>query len=311
MEEQILRADILIIGGGTAGLTASIYAARAGRKTLVLEAQACGGQIINTERIDNYPGLPGISGYDFSETLKKQAEGPGVDIRLERVRTVERSGSSWLAVTRRHRYEAKAVILASGVVNRHLGIAREQELTGSGISYCAVCDGAFYRQMDVAVVGGGNTALEDADYLSRLCRKVYLIHRRDQFRGDAAAVQQLEMKDNVEFVMNSTVTGIDGSTRLEGVEVTDKITGKVRRLSVDGLFVAIGQVPQNDAFADLVDLDDAGYIITGEDGRTRTPGIFAAGDCRRKNVRQLTTAASDGAVAALAADAYIREISGS
>lgn len=309
MEEQNTQVDILIIGGGTAGLTASIYAARAGRKSIVLEAQACGGQIVNTERIDNYPGLPGISGFEYAEKLKTQASDLGVDIRLERVRSLERNGNRWIAVTRRHCYDAAAVIIAAGAVNRHLGIPREVELTGSGISYCAVCDGSFFKGKDVAVSGGGNTALEDADYLSRICHKVYLIHRRDQFRGDAANVDKLEMRDNVEFVLNSNVTGLIGSPKLTGVEVTDKVTGQKRTLDVSGLFVAIGQVPQNDAFADLVDLDEGGYIIAGEDCKTKAPGIFAAGDCRAKSVRQLTTAASDGAVAALAADAYISNLS--
>ena len=305
MEEQNIQADILIIGGGTAGLTASIYAERAGRKAIVLEAQACGGQIVNTERIDNYPGLPGISGFDYSQKLQAQATELGAEIRLERVRSLEREGCRWIGVTRRHRYEAKAVIIAAGAVNRHLGIARENELTGSGVSYCAVCDGSFFKGKDVAVSGGGNTALEDADYLSRICHKVYLIHRRDQFRGDAANVEKLQMCDNVEFVLNCNVTELLGSPRLTGVQVTDKVTGEKRTLEVSGLFVAIGQVPQNDAFADLVDLDEGGYIIAGEDCRTKAPGIFAAGDCRTKSVRQLATAASDGAVAALAADAYI------
>ena len=301
MEEQNIQTDILIIGGGTAGLTASIYAERAGRKAIVLEAQACGGQIVNTERIDNYPGLPGISGFDYSQKLQAQATELGADIRLERVRSLEREGCRWIGVTRRHRYEAKAVIIAAGAVNRHLGIARENELTGSGVSYCATCDGMFFRGKDVVVAGGGNTALEDAAFLANYCSRVYLVHRRDEFRGAKETADKLAAMENVEFVLNSRVTKILGDEKVEGVEVTDKNTGAVRTIPAAALFVAIGQMPDNGAFSGLVELSEGGYIEAGEDCHTKTAGIYTAGDCRTKTVRQLTTAAADGAVAALAA----------
>ena len=202
-------------------------------------------------------------------------------------------------------YSCKAIIIATGAKNRPLGLDREAELVGGGVSYCATCDGAFYKKRPVAVNGGGNTALEDALFLSNYCSKVYLIHRRDTFRGEVKQVEQLKAKDNIEFVLNSTVTALLGEDQVEGIEVTDKITGEKRTLQVDGLFIAIGQMPENAVFAPLIELDTAGYVVAGEDCKTNVEGIYAAGDCRTKTVRQLTTAAADGAVAALAACAYI------
>ncbi|MEE8885161.1 MAG: FAD-dependent oxidoreductase [Eubacteriales bacterium] len=307
MEQDITASyDIIIVGGGIAGLTAAIYAARAGDKTLVLEAKTCGGQIVVSPEVGNYPGIEKISGFELAQALQKQATDLGAEIKLERVRSIE-NGVEKIAVTRRHRYAAKAVVLATGAVNRPLGLNRENELTGSGVSYCAVCDGAFFKGQDVAVNGGGNTALDDAEYLAGICNKVYLIHRRNEFRGNVATADRLRTKENVEFVLNSNVTALEGSPKLTGVEVTDKITGQKRVLPVSALFIAIGQIPQNDAFADIADLTEAGWFASGEDCRTKTAGIFVAGDCRNKKVRQLTTAASDGAIAALAAHEYIRD----
>ena len=297
--------DIIIVGGGTAGLTAAIYALRAGKSAAVIEGTALGGQIINTPEIENYPGIASISGFDFAMGLADQAKALGAEVISARVDRVEKNGDAFEVTAGGEKYEARAVILATGAKNRPLGIAREQELIGRGISYCATCDGMFFRGRDVAVNGGGNTALEDAAFLANYCNKVYLIHRRDEFRGEAKAAEALRARENVEFVLNSTVKELIGEESLEAVDVVNKNSGEVRRLDVAGLFVAIGQMPSNEAFAELADLDEKGYLASGEDCATKTPGLFAAGDARTKEVRQLTTAASDGAVAALAACRYI------
>lgn len=301
------QADVVIIGAGTAGLTAAIYVQRAGKTALVLEGNAYGGQIINTPDIENYPGIAHISGFDFATGLYNQAQELGAKIEFESVLGIVPDGKGKIVKTREREIHAGAVILATGVVRRELGLPNEKKLAGKGVSYCATCDGAFYRKKEVAVNGGGNTALEDALFLTRFCSRVYLIHRRDAFRADAAEVEKLKAKDNVELVLNATIDelkeGEDG--KLSGVEVVDKFTGGKRIIPAAGLFVAIGQVPSNQAFAGIVDLDEAGYIVAGEDTRTSAEGIFAAGDCRTKSVRQLATAAGDGAVAGLAACQYV------
>ena len=295
--------DIIIIGAGTAGLSAAIYGLRAGKKVLVLEQLSYGGQIINTPEIENYPGIKNISGFDFATGLYEQAAALGAEVKYEQVTGIA-DGAEKTVTTSGGTYNCKAIIIATGAKNRPLGLERETELVGGGVSYCATCDGAFYKKRPVAVNGGGNTALEDALFLSNYCSKVYLIHRRDAFRGEVKQVEQLKAKENVEFVLNATVTALLGREQLEGVEVTDKISGEKRTLQVDGLFIAIGQMPENAVFAPLIKLDAAGYVEAGEDCRTNVEGIYAAGDCRTKTVRQLTTAAADGAVAALAACAY-------
>lgn len=308
--------DVIIIGAGTAGLTAAIYALRAGKSVLVLEQGTYGGQIVNTPKVENYPGIEQISGYEFASGLYRQAEKLGMEYRSEKVTDLrlednaeagEELSSASVEVgnkiveTTKQNYHAKAVILATGAKNRPLGVEGEAEYTGRGISYCATCDGMFFRGKKVAVVGGGNTALEDAAFLSNYCEKVYLIHRREIFRGEEKLVNELQKKDNVEFLLNKTVQALEGETTLQAVILRDKISGEESRLEISGLFVAIGQIPENEVFAKLVDLDENGYILAGEDCRTSVEGIFAAGDCRKKTVRQLTTAAADGAVAALAA----------
>ena len=299
-------ADVIIIGAGPAGLSAAIYVQRAGKSALVLEAMTYGGQIINTPEVENYPGIQKISGFDFATALYEQAVSLGAELVFDRAEKIEKKEELLQVTTAGGSvYEAKAVILATGAKNRKLGIEREQELTGRGVSYCATCDGAFYKGKPVAVNGGGNTALEDAMFLSNYCSRVYVIHRREGFRGEPQALEALRAKDNVEFVLNATVTGLLGEPKLTGVEVTDKLTGETRVLEVEGLFVAIGQEPENHGFENIVALDPLGYISAGEDCTTGTPGVFTAGDCRTKAVRQLTTAASDGAVAALAACSYI------
>jgi len=308
--------DVIIIGAGTAGLTAAIYALRAGKSVLVLEQGNYGGQIINTPKVENYPGIEQISGYEFAAGLYRQAEKLGMEYRSEKVTDIRLEGGAEakeelssasletgnkIVETTEQSYRARAVILATGAKNRLLGIEKESEYTGRGISYCATCDGMFFRGKKVAVVGGGNTALEDAAFLSNYCEKVYLIHRRETFRGEEKLVKELRKKENVEFFLNKTVQELEGGATLQAVVLRDKISGEESRLEISGLFVAIGQMPENGVFAGLVDLDENGYILAGEDWRTNVEGIFAAGDCRKKTVRQLTTAAADGAVAALAA----------
>ncbi len=297
--------DIIIVGAGTAGLSAAIYGVRAAKSVLVFESEVYGGQIVNTPEIENYPGIKNISGYEFATNLYEQATELGAQVKFEKVIKIEDRGAEKTVVTDQGSYPCKSVILATGAKNRPLGVERETELVGAGISYCATCDGAFFRGKDVAVNGGGNTALEDAIYLSNFCNKVYLIHRRDAFRGEEKLVQALKNKENVVFVLNSTIKELLGEDRLSGVIVQDKITGEEKEIAINGLFVAIGQIPENSAFEAQVELDEKGYISAPESCKTKSAGIFVAGDCRTKNVRQLATAASDGAIAALAACEYL------
>jgi len=298
--------DIAIVGAGPAGLSAAIYGVRAGKTVIVFEALTYGGQIVNTPEIENYPGIRQISGFDFATGLYEQATELGAEVAFERVIQVVDNGETKTVITEESSYEAKAVILATGAKNRPLGVDREEELIGAGISYCATCDGMFFRGKDVAVVGGGNTALEDAAYLCAYCKTVYLIHRRDQFRGEEKAVEKLRRKENVVFVLDSVVKQLNGESSLASITVENVKSGERQEIAVAGLFVAIGQIPDNAAFAGLVEVDKAGYVKAMEDCETNVPGIFTAGDCRTKKVRQLATAAADGAVAALAACEYIQ-----
>lgn len=297
--------DIGIIGGGTAGLTAAIYGQRAGKTTLVFESGSFGGQIVSTYRIENYPGIANVSGSDFSGNLLEQAQNLGAETVTEQVTGIRDKDGVKIIVTTGKEYPCKAVIIASGVTQRHMGLEKELKLIGSGVSYCATCDGAFFRGRDVAVIGGGNTALEDAEFLTNYCSKVYVVHRRDEFRGDSTAVDILKKRDNVEFVLSATVKDIVGETMVEGLILSNKKTGQDFQINVSGVFVAIGQIPQNQIFSEYVKLDGAGFILAAEDCVTSHPGVFAAGDCRTKEVRQLTTASADGAVAALAACKYL------
>lgn len=308
--EEVVMIDVLIIGAGPAGLSAAIYVERAGKHAVCLEAMTVGGQIVNTPEIANYPGIKKISGFEFSMGLYEQAIELGADIIYEQAVKIretlnpEEKGFTVLTESGKE-FEAKTVIIATGAKNRLLGIDKEESLTGRGVSYCATCDGAFFRGKDVAVNGGGNTALEDALFLTNYCNKVYIIHRRDEFRGEPKNVEAVKSKENVEFVLDSTIDELKGDRNLEAVVVRNKNTGELREIPVAGLFIAIGQEPDNVAFADVTSIDEKGYIRADESCMTETPGIFVAGDCRTKAVRQLTTAASDGAVAALAACAYI------
>lgn len=297
--------DIAVIGGGAAGLTAAIYAGRAGKSVTVIEKDTTGGQITYSPLVENYPGIPQMSGADFAENLTAQAESFGAQIEYGEVSGIERKENSFL-IHGDVEIEAKAVILALGAEHRRLGLFKEEDLTGCGVSYCAVCDGAFFEGRNVAVNGGGNTALQDAMFLSEFCNQVTVIHRRDEFRGDDSLVRKLAAKENVKYLMSHTVTGLqEEAGELCSITVRDQKTGHEQPLIVQGLFIAVGQVPKTEAFAGLVKTDAAGYLKAGEDCETSVPGIFAAGDCRTKEVRQLTTAAADGAVAALAACRYI------
>ena len=301
--------DVLIIGAGPAGLSAAIYVQRSGKQALCLEEKMVGGQIVNTPEIANYPGIKMVSGFEFSMGLYEQATELGAQVEYERAAKIEKLAGEeegFKVITESGKeYETRTVIIATGAKNRHLGIDKEEAFTGKGISYCATCDGAFYKKKDVAVNGGGNTALEDALFLSNYCNKVYIIHRRDEFRGEPKNLEAVKKKENVEFILNSTVIDLKGEKSVEAVTVKNKITGEETDIPVSGLFIAIGQEPDNKGFMDVADLDSAGYVAADESCTTKTPGIFVAGDCRTKAVRQLTTAASDGAVAALAACAYI------
>ena len=297
--------DIIIVGGGPAGLTAAIYARRAEKSVLVLEAAAFGGQISYTDNIENYPGISSVSGADFADALYAQAKSCGADMKIESVSAVK-DGKIKTVISSKGEYSCKSVIIASGQKSRHLGADGEQRYIGSGVSFCAVCDGNFFRNRDVCVVGGGNTALRDALYLSSICKTVYLVHRRAEFRGEKLLVSQLEKKPNVVFKLNSTVQRIDGAESVKSV-LLDNGSGEGERLSVSGVFVAVGQMPHNEPFSDVLKLDAAGYAESGEDCRTELSGIFVAGDCRAKPLRQLATAVSDGAVAATQACEYIDE----
>lgn len=297
--------DIIVVGGGPAGLTAALYALRAGKSVLVIEKSTFGGQITWSPKVENYPAIPSVSGTELGDRLMAQAEAQGAEFELDEVISVELDGDIKRVRTDfGGEFEAKALIIAVGAKPRMLGVEREEELVGNGVCFCAVCDGAFYKNRPVAVSGGGNSALQDAVLLSDICSKVYLIHRRATFRGEAKLVETLRSKENVEFVLESSVTALHGENELSGIRVTSK-DGASRDISVDGLFVAVGHAPDNGVFAQLMELDEAGYAASDESCLTKTRGVFVAGDCRRKAVRQLTTAAADGSAAALAACSYI------
>lgn len=300
--------DVLIIGAGPAGMSAAIYVQRAGKQAVLLEKMTFGGKIVNTPEVANYPGLEMISGFDFAMNLYNQATKLGAKVEYEQAMKIEDvDGIKKVHTASGKVYEAKTVIIATGAANRHLGLAKEDSLVGKGVSYCATCDGAFFKGQDVAVNGGGATAIEDAMFLANYCKKVYVIHRRGEFRAPEVEIAELKTKGNVEFVLNSTVTKLLGDGKLEGVEIYDSKSEERKTLAITGLFVAIGQEPANSDFANVADLDDKGYVLAAEDCKTKTPGVFTAGDCRTKTIRQLTTAASDGTIAALAATLYISQ----
>lgn len=292
------KYDVVIVGAGIAGLTAGIYARRANKTALVLEEKVVGGQIISTFQIENYPGLAGVSGADLMTKISHQANNLGVEIKYEAVEKIEKKGEGFLVKTEDEEYMAGAAIIATGGEEMKLGLAREEELTGRGVSYCATCDGALYKGKTVVVIGGGNTALYEALYLADLAKKIYLVHRREEFRGDAVLVERLKKKENVEMVLGMVPAEILGEKKVTGLKVKETSGTKEKELEAEGIFVAIGRKPGTEKFRGLVEMDEKGYIIAGETCETSCPGIYAAGDCRKKEVRQLVTAAADGAVAA-------------
>lgn len=296
--------DIIIIGAGPAGLTAALYALRADKSVLVLEKGTFGGQITYSPQIENYPGFAQMSGNEFAEKLIDQVLNQGAEIEMETVTEIRDNGETKTVITEDGEREAKAVIIATGVKHRQVGLPNENELVGSGISYCAVCDGAFFKNQTVAVLGGGNSALQEAVLLSEGCSKVYVVQNLDYFTGEARLVEKLKAKDNVELITGTVISEIHGTDTLESLTL-EKNDGTKTELKVDGLFVAIGLIPNNEAFAEIAGLDEWGYIDSDEACFTKTPGIFTAGDCRKKQIRQITTATADGSVAALAACRYI------
>ena len=295
--------DLAILGAGPAGISAAIYAARARLNTLWIERKfAQGGQIVDTYEVDNYPGLPGINGMDLGEKMAAHAEKLGLSPLRENVVSVEDEDGIKVIRTKKNEYRARAVILAFGAAHRTLGIPGEESLSGMGVSYCATCDGAFFRDRTVAVIGGGNVAAEDAILLSRTCKKVNVIHRRDQMRADQILQEKLFACENVEMIWDTVPVSIEGEEMVSGIKLQNKKTGEERELPLDGVFIAVGIVPNTELFRNLVKLDESGYIVAGEDCVTSTPGVFAAGDIRTKQLRQVITAAADGANAVTSAE---------
>lgn len=300
------KYDVIIIGGGPAGYTAALYTVRAGLKTLVLESVAPGGQMNETTQIDNYPGFPeGIDGFTLGRQMWEAAEKFGAETRFEQVTGTDLAGEEKTVTTTGGSYQVKAVVIATGAGHRHLGVSREAELTGRGVAYCAACDGNFYRGKTVAVVGGGNSAAADALLLSRIAKKVYVIHRRDTLRATKIYHEPLLQAENVEFCWNSEVEQLQGEERLSGVLLRNVQTGESRELSLDGLFISIGRKPATELFAGQLELDEMGYIVAEESTQTSLPGVYAAGDVRTKQLRQIVTATADGAAAAHAIEQYL------
>ncbi len=297
--------DIAIVGAGPAGMTAALYAARAGKQVLLLEAESAGGQIINARCVENYPGTPAISGVELVDQMLLQLREIDLAPISANVVGLRREADGYSVLTDRETYAAKAVILAAGVGHRKLGVSGEEQFIGRGVSFCATCDGRFFKERDVAVVGGGNTAAQDVLSLAELCRKVYLIHRRAEFRAEKRLMDRVRALENVEIITDTAVCEIKGEFALQAVVLRDLKTEQTRELAVSGVFEAVGNLPRNAVFEPFVTLDKEGYILTDDECKTKAEGIFAAGDCRQKTVRQLTTATSDGTVAALAACRYL------
>lgn len=298
--------DIAILGAGPAGISAAIYAARAKMNILWLDKQfAQGGQVLNTYEVDNYPGMPGISGMDLGEAMGAHAAKLGIEPVRENVLSVEDAGTEKIIRTKKHEYRAKTVILACGASHRRLNIPGEEELSEMGVSYCATCDGAFFKDKTAVVVGGGNMAVEDAIFLSRICKKVYLLHRRDELRADEILQESLSACENVEMIWNSVAVEIQGTECVTGLKIRNVLDDTESVIATDGVFIAVGILPNTEKFKGLVKLDEAGYIIAGEEGITETPGVFAAGDIRTKMLRQVVTAVADGANAVTSAHNYL------
>ncbi len=299
--------DIIVVGSGPAGLTASIYARRANKSVLILEKGIFGGQVTFSPCIENYPGYIKMSGNEFADKLIDQAVTLGADIEMETVKEIVDNGDTKVVKTNLSEHTAKAVIIATGCKHRQIGLPNENALIGNGISFCATCDGAFFKNKTVAVLGGGNSALQEAILLSDLCSKVYVIQNLDFLTGEDKLCKILENKSNVEIIYGTIITELIGEDELKSIVLKNEKDGSVANLDVDGLFIAIGLVPDNDSFSNIANLNNQGYFDSDETCSTKTKGIFAAGDCRNKSVRQITTAVADGAVAALAAVKYIDE----
>ena len=301
--------DIIVIGAGAAGMTSALYALRNGKKVLVLEGDSLGGQIATSPRLENYPSIKEISGEQFADNLFEQITALGAEVEIEKAVRIEKQADGLFSVqTEYNAYTAKSVIIAAGVKHKHLKTKHDREdLVGKGVYYCAVCDGPFYKGQEVAVIGDANTALQYALLLSGYCKKVYMYTLFDKFFGDASLVKALRSKDNIEVRPNTAVTDFIGETELQAIEYTDK-DGNLCRHDIPAVFVAIGQIPDNAAFSNLVDLDKDGYIVADESCRTKTEGLFVAGDCRTKAVRQVSTAVGDGAVAATNASLYLERL---
>ena len=298
--------DLAILGAGPAGICAAIYATRAKLNTIWLDKKFVqGGQIVDTYEVDNYPGLPGITGLDLGEAMAGHAAKLGMKPQRETVRSIEAEQGIKVIRTKKNEYRARAVIIACGATHRHLGIPGEEELSGMGVSYCATCDAAFFQDRTVVVVGGGNVAVEDAILLSRTCKKVYLVHRRDELRAEKILQESFFACKNVEIIWDSIPLSIEGTDKVEALKIQNKKTQEESFIETDGVFIAVGIVPGTEKFKDLVKLDEAGYIVAGEDGITSEPGIFAAGDIRTKNLRQVVTEVADGANAVASVQRYL------
>ena len=293
--------DSIIVGAGPAGMTAALYLLRSGKKVLLLESDSFGGQIASAPNVENYPGIPHMDGSDFADKLLSQVTDFGADIDVTRVGGIIKRIGFFDVITESGPVSGKTVIIAVGVKHRTLGIAGEENYFGKGISFCAVCDGPFYKGKTAAIVGGGNSAVQEALYLSDICEKVHLIHRRDSFRAEKSLVESAKRKDNLIIHTDSVISEFKGENQIKGLTILNKRTSEVTDITCDVLFEAIGRIPENNIFSDLIELDDNGYVIAKENCSTSCPGIFVAGDCRQKKIRQLTTAVADGSTAALAA----------
>ncbi len=298
--------DIIIIGAGPAGLTSAVYAGRADKKVLILEKETFGGQITHSPRVENYPGFIQMSGNEFADKLVDQAMAQGAEIELDSATAITKKDGVFTVKGERADYQGKSVIIATGSAHRRLNLPKEDKFTGEGVSYCAVCDGAFYNGKDIAVIGGGNSALQEAVLLSKNCKSVTVIQNLAFLTGETKLIQELQNKDNVKFIYSSVVTELLGEDTFKGIRIRNTETNEETDLSFDGIFVAIGQQPKNEPFKDVVSLNEWGYITADESCVPESEsGIFVAGDCRSKRVRQIATAIADGAVAALAACNYI------
>ena len=308
MADNKFTKDILIIGAGPAGLTAAIYASRYGLNVAVFEKMSYGGQVSQTPEVDNYPGIKSISGFEFSQNIYDQALSTGAEIVMTEIESFDITGRVKKITTTQGEYSGGAVIIANGARRRHLNCPGEEEFAGRGVSYCATCDGNFFKNQDVAIAGGGNTALEDALFLSNLCSKVYLIHRRNEFRGMKSLSDAVRARSNIELILDSTVESINGDSKVSSVTVKNTVSQSLNELNVSAIFVAVGTEPENKFFKEILKLDKRGYIDASEDCATTVPGVFAAGDTRAKPLRQIVTATADGATSAFMAANYLNTL---